>query len=93
MTTQIQSVQVHADREEPVSAGQRAALLAEVDFKWLMAGQGWWVDTARFHRDPVYAEQFLGSALASPCAALRECAICLRALAVQAIQKDIVSVR
>ncbi len=52
----------------------RSALLAEVDFKWLMAGQGWLVDTARLHTDPAYAARFLGSALASHCEALRQCA-------------------
>lgn len=30
-------------------------LLMEVDFKWLMAGKGYWVDTRRLHNDSVYA--------------------------------------
>ena len=54
------------------------ALLMWVDFKWLMAGQGWWVDTFRFHHDPVYADGFLRLAMASPSFALRECAACLQ---------------
>ena len=54
------------------------ALLMWVDFKWLMAGQGWWVDTFRFHHDPVYADGFLRLAMASPSFALRECATCLQ---------------
>ncbi len=87
MITPVQSEPMHSYQSEPVQAGERDALLAEVDFKWLMAGQGWWVDTARFHADPDYAAQFLRSALASPCAELRECAACLQAL----IEKDIVT--
>ena len=49
-------------------------LLAEVDFKWLMAGQGCWVDPKRLLSDPVYARQCLESAHNSPCDALRHCA-------------------
>ncbi|MDB5743805.1 MAG: hypothetical protein JWR68_2120 [Polaromonas sp.] len=55
-------------------------LLAEVDFKWLMAGQGWWIDPARFHQDPAYAGHFLKLALASPSRALRDCAASLLSL-------------
>lgn len=62
MITPVQSEPMHSYQSEPVQAGERDALLAEVDFKWLMAGQGWWVDTARFHGDPDYAAQFLRSA-------------------------------
>jgi hypothetical protein len=46
-------------------------LVAEVDFKWLMAGQGWWIDTTRFHCDASYAAWFIDSAMASPSSALR----------------------
>jgi hypothetical protein len=53
--------------------------LTEVDFKWLMAGQGWWINTGRFHSDAAYAAALLRLALASGCAALRECATVLRA--------------
>ena len=49
-------------------------LLLEVDFKWLMAGQGCWVDPARLRADPLYAASCLGAALRSPCEALRCCA-------------------
>ena len=51
-----------------------ADLLLEVDFKWLMAGQGCWVDPARLRADPLYAANCLGAALHSPCEALRCCA-------------------
>ena len=57
----------------------RALLLTEVDFKWLMAGQGWWINTDRFHFEPSYAAGILHSALASPCDALRACAATLQA--------------
>ena len=61
---------------EPVAAiaDTREALLATVDFKWLMTGQGWWVDTARFHTDPSYAADMLRLAMSSSSFALRECA-------------------
>lgn len=62
-----------------LASDERSALLAEVDFKWLMAGEGWWVDMVRFQRDSAYAGEFLRSALASPCAALRDCAALLKA--------------
>lgn len=49
-------------------------LLLEVDFKWLMAGQGRWIDPQRLHTDPDYAHDCLENATHSPCAALRHCA-------------------
>lgn len=49
-------------------------LLLEVDFKWLMAGQGCWVDPDRLHADPLYASGCLKAAINSPCDALRRCA-------------------
>lgn len=53
------------------SSDSRVSLLAEVDFKWLMAGHGWWIDPARFHCDPSYAAGLIGFALASQSFALR----------------------
>lgn len=50
------------------------SLLAEVDFKWLMSGQGWRVDTTRFHDDAAYASELLNSALGSESPTLRLCA-------------------
>jgi hypothetical protein len=61
------------------SADARGRLLTEVDFKWLMAGQGWWINTGRFHADAAYAAALLRLALSSGCAALRECATVLSA--------------
>lgn len=51
-----------------------ADLLIEVDFKWLMAGQGNWIDPVRLHADPQYAHHCLQAAINSPCDALRQCA-------------------
>lgn len=65
--------------EEQGDPEARALLLTEVDFKWLMAGQGWWINTDRFHFEPAYAADTLHSALASPCDALRACAANLQA--------------
>ena len=59
-------------------SGASASLLLDVSFKKLMAGQGWWVDTARFHLEPAYAAKCLASALGSASCALRGCAVRLR---------------
>ncbi|MDB5846134.1 MAG: hypothetical protein JWP79_3444 [Polaromonas sp.] len=55
-----------------------ACLLARVDFKWLMAGQGWWIDPHRFESDAAYAVEVLRFALASESLALRACAASLQ---------------
>jgi hypothetical protein len=57
-----------------VSTDNRYTLLTEVDFKWLMAGEGQWIDTERLHQDPHYAAAMLRVAFASHSFALRECA-------------------
>ncbi len=36
-----------------------------VDFKWLMAGLGWWVDLTRLQRDSAYVSECLQRALSS----------------------------
>lgn len=69
-------------RELPIDAEMFAAgagtsatdLLIEVDFKWLMAGQGCWIDPTRLRKDPLYAHTCLQTAMDSPCDALRRCA-------------------
>lgn len=53
-------------------------LLAEVDFKWLMAGRGCWVDPVRLRSDQDYAHTCLTSALNSDCEPLRRCAVTLQ---------------
>ena len=54
------------------------SLLARVDFKWLMAGQGWWIDPHRFESDGAYAVEVLLFALASESRTLRACAAALQ---------------
>lgn len=53
-------------------------ILLEVDFKWLMAGIGYWIDVGRLHMDPVYANNCLQCALKSDCEPLRRCALEIR---------------
>lgn len=59
-------------------ADERVLLLEEVNFKWLLAGMGLWIDMVRFHDDPVYAARFLALAEASDSPALRKCAASLQ---------------
>lgn len=61
----------------PPSDG-RVLLLEEVNFKWLLAGLGWWIDMTRFHTDIPYATHFLELAEASNSPALRDCAASLQ---------------
>jgi hypothetical protein len=65
--------------ESASSAQACVSLLAEVDFKWLMAGQGLWIDPTRFHNDPSYAAGLLGFALTSQSFALRASAALIEA--------------
>ena len=53
-------------------------MLTEVDFKWLMTGQGCWIDTSKLHTDPQYAHACIQSALQSNCVPLRCCAVDLQ---------------
>ena len=66
-----------ADASAP-RADERVLMLEEVNFKWLLAGMGLWIDMARFHNDPVYATRFLALAEASDSPALRKCAASLQ---------------
>lgn len=68
-----------AREHQPAANEGRVLLLEEVDFKWLMAGQGWWVDTTRLHQDPVYAAHWLNLVDARALPALKDCATLLRA--------------
>ena len=76
---QVPATQVPLVDASNRSVDESVSLLTEVDFKWLMAGHGWWMDTARFHRDPTYAAGLLGLAMASESFALRDCAATLQA--------------
>jgi len=62
-----------------VDTEERASLLVKVDFKWLMAGQGWWIDTARLHCDQCYVANLVQLAQASNSPALQSCAALLQA--------------
>ena len=53
---------------------ERRLLLEEVNFKWLMAGLGWWVDMSLFHSDMSYAAHYLRLAGESKSVELRHCA-------------------
>ncbi|MBT2304682.1 hypothetical protein J7E70_30130 [Variovorax paradoxus] len=43
-----------------------------VDFKWLMAGVGWWVDLSRLRSDRAYVNECLQRALRSDSELLRK---------------------
>lgn len=51
-----------------------------VDFKWLMAGIGWWVNLSRLQSDGAYANECLQRALRSESELLRERSMDLLAL-------------
>lgn len=51
-----------------------------VDFKWLMAGLGWWVDLNRLQRDAAYATECYALAATSSCEPLRRSAATLMQL-------------
>ncbi|MEI8168073.1 MAG: hypothetical protein WCG50_00270 [Rhodoferax sp.] len=60
-----------------VNSEEGVSLLVEVDFKWLMAGEGWWIDTTRLHCDPAYVANLVQLAQASDSPALQSCAALL----------------
>ncbi|BCO26454.1 hypothetical protein MIZ03_1337 [Rhodoferax lithotrophicus] len=73
-------MQTHTTPLQPCQLpDERLVMLEEVDFKWLMAGQGWWIDTARLHSDPSYATHLLDLVEATQSVALKDCAALLRA--------------
>ena len=74
MTLHEQPFDRAANSDEAQTFANSLSVLAEVSFKWLMAGQGWHIDTARFYRDPKYAAGFIQLARSSSSATLRECA-------------------
>jgi len=78
MNTQVFHLCDERDAQAELTRQVFHDLLTEVDFKWLMAGQGWWVDLERIKNDPVYASACIQSALLSDCDPLRHCAVSLR---------------
>jgi hypothetical protein len=65
-------------RLESIELDADALLLLDVDFKWLMSGHGWWIDTPRIRQDPSYATHCLDYAMTSTSIALFNCATKLR---------------
>ena len=72
----LQTESIYHDRTAygHLSSHQRSDMLLEVDFKWLMAGQGCNVDPIRLRNDAVYAKVCFQFALYSGCDPLRICA-------------------
>jgi hypothetical protein len=79
MTMQAHATPKLASQGIVPSIDERLVLLEEVDFKWLMAGRGWWIDTARLHNDPSYATHLFDLVDATQADALKDCAALLRA--------------
>jgi hypothetical protein len=65
----------------PAPAGSREDMLLLVDFKWLMAGLGWWVDLNRWRRDAGYVRECLDRGCSSPSVPLQRCVQQLRSRA------------
>ena len=63
-----------AHHQAPANPAKPPCLLAFVDFKWLMAGEGHRVDLDRLQRDPVYARGCLAVAGGSSSSTLRQAA-------------------
>jgi hypothetical protein len=64
--------------EADARGDERLVLLDEINFKWLMAGLGLWIDMVRFHSETSYANHFLTLAEVSDSPALRQSAAALR---------------
>jgi len=76
---------MHFPAESPTLANgvdsrndDRHVLLDEVNFKWLLAGLGLWIDMVRFHTETNYTNHFLRLAEVSDSPALRDSAAALR---------------
>jgi hypothetical protein len=80
------NTQRRQDRSDPVGSGWRDPtadghqIVHLVDFKWLMAGLGWWVDLNRLQRDAAYAAECYSRAATSSCEPLRRSAATLMQL-------------
>ena len=66
------------EKDVDTRSEDRLVLLDEVNFKWLLAGLGLWIDMARFRTEPSYAAHLLALAQASKSHALRNCAAALK---------------
>jgi hypothetical protein len=75
------------DMSQEQASCSRADTLLLVDFKWLMAGQGWWLDMSAWGHDRAYTAQLLQCALQNDNETLRATATRLiqRGLAVAGV--------
>jgi hypothetical protein len=80
MTTRNAQAPMNYTVEDHFGDFDRDQLLAEVDLKWLFAGQGRWIDTLQLRVDPIYASQILKKAMDSPMESLHTCAMSVRGL-------------
>lgn len=80
MTTRNAQAPMDNTVEDRFDDFSRDQLLAEVDLKWLFAGQGRWIDPQQLHVDPLYAARILKTAMDSPVEPLHMCAMAVRGL-------------
>lgn len=78
MTTRCTDACINYTVEADLGDQERAQLIAEVDLKWLFAGQGRWIDGAQLHANPQYASQVLQTAMHSRVGSLRDCAVAMQ---------------
>ena len=83
MTTRNAQAPTNYTVEDHFDDFDRDQLLAEVDLKWLFAGQCRWIDVEQLHGDPNYASQILETAMDSPVESLHACAMAVRGLRVE----------
>lgn len=57
------------------AAEGRDQFLNLVDFKWLMAGMGWWVNLSRLQSDKAYLDECLQRAMTSDSELLQKCSV------------------
>jgi hypothetical protein len=77
MITRCSDACINPTAEADLGDQERAQLIAEVDLKWLFAGQGRWIDGAQLHTDPKYASQVLQTAIHSRVDSLHDCAVAI----------------
>ncbi len=65
------------------------AFLAMVDFKWLMAGHGWWVDLSRMKRDGRYAVECARRGLSCESPLLQQHSLALMGLVTSGAQERV----
>ena len=78
MSTRCSDARINYTVEADLGDQERAQLIAEVDLKWLFAGQGRWIDGAQLHANPQYASQVLQTAIDSRVGSLHDCAVAMQ---------------